>query len=135
WLPQAASPVPRFDRRPHPLPAEGPTQPPGALLAFCLPFARGSWPFLITGAVLMAAIAITEVWLFSFLGNIVDWLSNQDRSTFLQNEGLKLTGMFLVVMGLLPLLILVNSLFSYQSLMGNYPMRIRWLVHSYMLKQ
>ena len=124
-----------FERRLDPFPAQEPSEPPGTLLAFCLHYTKGSWPFLIIAALLMASIAITEVWLFSFLGNIVDWLSNQDRSTFLQNEGWKLTGMFLVVMGLLPLLILANSLFSYQTLMGNYPMRIRWLVHRYLLKQ
>ena len=124
-----------FERRLDPFPVEEPTQPPRTLVAFCLHYTRGSWPYLITAALLMAAIAITEVWLFSFLGNIVDWLSNQDRNTFVQNEGWKLTGMFLVVMGLLPLLILFNSLFSFQSLMGNYPMRIRWLVHRYLLRQ
>jgi len=124
-----------FEQRLDPFPAEEPTQPPRTLLAFCLHYTRGSWPYLIIAAVLMAGIAITEVWLFSFLGNIVDWLSHQDRSTFVQNEGWKLTGMFLVVMGLLPLLILVNSLFSHQTLMGNYPMRIRWLVHRYLLRQ
>ena len=124
-----------FERRLDPFPAEEPTQPPKKLLAFCVHYTRGSWPYLTAAALLMAGIAITEVWLFSFLGNIVDWLSNQDRSTFIQNEGWKLTGMFLVVMGLLPLLILVNSLFSYQTLMGNYPMRIRWLIHRYLLRQ
>ena len=124
-----------FERRLDPFPAEEPTQPPNTLLAFCMHYTRGSWPYLIIAALLMACIAITEVWLFSFLGNIVDWLSNQDRSTFVENEGWKLTGMFLVVMGLLPLLILVNSLFSFQTLMGNYPMRIRWLIHRYLLRQ
>ena len=124
-----------FERRLDPFPAEEPTQPPNTLLAFCMHYTRGSWPYLIIAALLMAGIAITEVWLFSFLGNIVDWLSNQDRSTFVQNEGWKLTGMLLVVMGLLPLLILVNSLFSFQTLMGNYPMRIRWLIHRYLLRQ
>ena len=124
-----------FEQRLDPFPAEDPTQPPRRLIAFCMHYTRGSWPYLIIAALLMAAIAITEVWLFSFLGNIVDWLSQQDRNTFVQNEGWKLTGMFLVVMGLLPLLILVNSLFSFQTLMGNYPMRIRWLVHRYLLRQ
>lgn len=124
-----------FERRLDPFPAIESTQPPRTLLAFCIHYTQGSWPYLIIAAVLMAAIAITEVWLFSFLGNIVDWLSNQDRSTFVENEGWKLTGMFLVVMGLLPLLILVNSLFTFQTLMGNYPMRIRWLIHRYLLRQ
>src|SRR5690606_31710505 len=112
---QAASMFRWFEQRLDPFPAEEPIQPPRQLLALCLHYTRCSWPFLIIAAWLMASIAITGVWLFIFLGNIVDWLSNQDRSTFLQNEGLKLPGMFLVVMALLPLLILVNSLFSYQT--------------------
>lgn len=124
-----------FEQRLDPFPTDEPTEPPRSLMGFCLHYTKGSWPYLIAAAVLMAAIAVTEVWLFSFLGNIVDWLADQDRHTFIQNEGWKLTGMFLVVMGLLPLLVLANSLFSYQTLMGNYPMRIRWLVHRYLLRQ
>lgn len=124
-----------FEQRLDPFPVEEPTEPPRSLLGFCLHYTKGSWPYLIAAAALMAAIAVTEVWLFSFLGNIVDWLANQDRQTFVQNEGWKLTGMFLVVMGLLPLLVLVNSLFSHQVLMGNFPMRIRWLIHRYLLRQ
>ncbi len=124
-----------FEQRLDPFPIEEPTEPPRSLLGFCLHYTKGSWPYLSAAAVLMAAIAVTEVWLFSFLGNIVDWLANQDRHTFIQNEGWKLTGMFLVVMGLLPMLVLINSLFSHQVLMGNFPMRIRWLVHRYLLRQ
>lgn len=124
-----------FERRLDPFPTEDPAQPPRGLLAFCVHYTRGAWPFLVISALLTASVAITEVWLFSFLGNIVDWLSHQDRSTFIQNEGWKLAGMFLVVMVLLPLLVLTSSLFNFQTLMGNYPMRIRWLVHRYLLRQ
>ena len=124
-----------FEQRLNPFPTDEPQEPPRTLLAFCLYFTRGSWLYLIIAAVLMAGIAITEVWLFSFLGNIVDWLSVQNRETFVQNEGWKLVGMGLLVMLLLPLMILSNSLVSHQTLMGNYPMRIRWLVHRYLLKQ
>ena len=124
-----------FERRLDPFPTEDPAQPPRGLLAFCVHYTRGAWPFLVISALLTASVAITEVWLFSFLGNIVDWLSHQDRSTFVQNEGWKLAGMFLVVMALLPLLVLTSSLFNFQTLMGNYPMRIRWLVHRYLLRQ
>lgn len=124
-----------FERRLDPFPTEDPAQPPRGLLAFCAHYTRGAWPYLVISALLTALVAITEVWLFSFLGNIVDWLSHQDRSTFIQNEGWKLAGMFLVVMVLLPLLVLASSLFNFQTLMGNYPMRIRWLVHRYLLRQ
>src|SRR5690554_4485498 len=106
-----------FERRLDPFPTEDPAQPPRGLLAFCVHYTRGAWPFLVISALLTASVAITEVWLFSFLGNIVDWLSHQDRSTFVQNEGWKLAGMFLVVMALLPLLVLTSSLFNFQTLM------------------
>ncbi|WP_150306286.1 ABC transporter ATP-binding protein [Pseudomonas saliphila] len=124
-----------FERRIDPFPPEEPTEPPHTLLAFCLHFTRGSWSFLLIAGLLMAGIAVAEVWLFSFLGNIVDWLSEQNRETFLQTEGWKLAAMALVVMVLLPGLVLANSLVTYQALMGNFPMRIRWLVHRYLLRQ
>ncbi|MGK0419005.1 MAG: ATP-binding cassette subfamily B multidrug efflux pump, partial [Halopseudomonas sp.] len=124
-----------FEQRLNPFPSDEPQEPPRTLLAFCMYFTRGSWLYLSIAAVLMAGIAITEVWLFSFLGNIVDWLSVQNRETFIQNEGWKLVGMGLIVLLLLPLMILSNSLVSHQTLMGNYPMRIRWVVHRYLLKQ
>ena len=124
-----------FEHLLDPFPATEPDEPPRSLFAFCLHYTRGAWPALIMAAVLMAAIALIEVWLFSFLGNIVDWLTEQDRETFLANEASTLTLMGVVVLGLLPLLVLFNALFSHQTLMGNYPMRIRWLVHRYLLRQ
>jgi ATP-binding cassette subfamily B multidrug efflux pump len=124
-----------FETRLNPFPPEEPVEPPKTLIAFCLHYTRGSWPFIILAAILMALIALAEVWMFSFLGNIVDWLSAQNRETFLQTEGWKLAGMAAIVLIGLPLTVLLNSLISQQTLMGNYPMRIRWQVHRYLLKQ
>ena len=89
----------------------------------------------MVAAILMALIAITEVWMFGFLGNIVDWLSAQNRETFLQTEGWKLAGMAFIVLVVLPATVSLHSLINQQTLMGNYPMRIRWQVHRYLLKQ
>jgi ATP-binding cassette subfamily B multidrug efflux pump len=124
-----------FENRLNPFPVAEPVEPPRTLVAFCLHYTRGSWPYIIMAAILMSAIAIAEVWMFSFLGNIVDWLSAQNRETFLQNEGWKLAGMAFVVLVALPAMVFVHSLLSQQTLMGNYPMRIRWQVHRYLLKQ
>lgn len=118
-----------------PFPAEQPVEPPRTLVAFCLHYTRGSWPMIAVSAVLTAIIALTEVWMFGFLGNIVDWLSAQSRETFLQNEGWKLAGMAFIVLVLLPAIVLVNSLINHQTLFANYPMRIRWQVHRYLLGQ
>ena len=124
-----------FEQRLNPFPPDEPEEPPRTLMAFCLHYTRGAWPSLVPAAILMALIALAEVWLFSFLGNIVDWLAEKDRATFLDEEGWKLAGMGAVVLFALPLMVWFHSLVSQQSLMGNYPMRIRWQVHRYLLKQ
>jgi len=123
-----------FESRLNPFPPEELQEPPSSLLGFCLYFTRGSWPWIAMTAVLMASVALLEVWLFSFLGDVVNWLSEQNRETFMATEGWKLLGMGLVILGL-PLMVLLHSLLSFQVLMGNYPMRIRWSVHRYLLKQ
>jgi ATP-binding cassette subfamily B multidrug efflux pump len=124
-----------FERRLDPFPVAEPVEPPKTLLAFCWHYTRPAWPFVLLVAFTSALIAIIEVWLFGFLGHIVDWLSAHNRETFLQTEWWKLAGMAFVVAVLLPLLATVSSLNTYQTLFGNYPMRIRWQVHRYLLKQ
>lgn len=124
-----------FERRLDPFPAAEPVEPPKTLVAFCLHYTRGAWPYILTDAVLVAAIAIAEVWMFGFLGRIVDWLSGQNRETFLQTEGWKLAGMAFIVLFALPGTVWLHSLLNQQTLMGNYPMRIRWQVHRYLLRQ
>lgn len=44
-------------------------------------------------------------------------------------------GLGLLVLVGMPLLIAFYSLLIHQSLLGNYPMSIRWLAHRYLLKQ
>jgi ATP-binding cassette subfamily B multidrug efflux pump len=119
----------------NPFPAEEPVEPPKTLLAFCIHYTRGVWPYIAIDAVLIAAIAVAEVWMFGFLGHIVDWLSAQNRETFLQTEKWKLAGMAFVVLFVLPGTVWFHSLLNQQTVMGNYPMRIRWQVHRYLLKQ
>jgi len=124
-----------FEKRLDPFPAAEPVEPPKTLVAFCLHYTKGSWPFIAVSAVLTACVALAEVWMFGFLGSIVDWLSAQNRETFLQTEGWKLAGMAFIVLFLLPGTVFINSMVNQQTLMGNYPMRIRWQVHRYLLKQ
>ncbi|MEB3735492.1 hypothetical protein ULF88_18640 [Halopseudomonas pachastrellae] len=42
------------------------SEPPRKLLPFCLHFTKGAWPYIILASLLMAGIAIAEVWLFGF---------------------------------------------------------------------
>jgi ATP-binding cassette subfamily B multidrug efflux pump len=124
-----------FEQRLDPFPAAEPDEPPKTFFAFCRHYTRASWPYVVLDGMLVAVIAITEVWMFAFLGNIVDWLSAHERATFLHTEGWKLAGMALIALVVLPLTVLLQSLVHSQTLMGNYPMRVRWQVHRYLLKQ
>lgn len=124
-----------FERLIQPFPPEAPTRPPASLFAFCWHYTRGVWPWLLLMSVLVALIAIVEVSLFGFLGNIVDWLATADRETFLEKEGTTLIWISLLVLVVLPLLSLFAALVTQQGLMGNYPMRIRWMAHQYLLRQ
>ncbi len=124
-----------FESRLDPFPPHEPVEPPRTLVAFCLHYTRGAWPYIAVSALLTSIIALTEVWMFGFLGSIVDWLSAQNRETFLQTEGWRLAGMAAIVLVALPVTVFAHSLFNQQTLMGNYPMRIRWQVHRYLLKQ
>ena len=124
-----------FEKLLKPFPLQPPTQPPASLAAFCWHYTRGVWPWVTLLALLVAVIAVVEIMLFGFLGNIVNWLGEADRETFLQNEGYTLLWIAGVVLILLPLLSVLHSLLNYQTIVGNYPMRIRWLAHRYLLRQ
>lgn len=86
-------------------------------------------------AFLSATVAILEVILFGFMGKLVDWLTESDPHTFLAQNGTSLFWLGLVILVLMPTLVLISSLITHQSLLGNYPMSIRWLAHRYLLKQ
>ncbi len=124
-----------FERLTDPFPPEPPTRPPATLWAFCWHYTRGVWPYLLIMSVLVAVIAVVEVMLFGFLGNIIDWLATRDRETFLDEERDTLMLIGVVVLFVLPVLGGVASMITHQSLMGNYPMRIRWMAHQYLLRQ
>jgi ATP-binding cassette subfamily B multidrug efflux pump len=124
-----------FEKRLDPFPAEEPNEPPKTLLAFCLHYTRGAWPYILASAALTAAIGAIEVWLFGWMGQVVDWLSHQNRETFMQNEGWTLIGLAVIILLINPIIDWTRLLLNQQTLMGNYPMRIRWQVHRYLLKQ
>ena len=79
-----------FERRLDPYPTSAPEQPPKGLVAFCVHYSKGAKRWLIAMAGCSALIALIEILLFSFIGNIVDWLSNADRATFLETDGPRL---------------------------------------------
>jgi len=124
-----------FESLINPYPSEVPKQPPNSLIAFFWHYTRSCWKILALMTLTVMVFSIVEVYLFAFLGNIVDWLSTADRETFLAEEGNKLLVMLLVIVVVLPLLTIVHSLFMHQAILGNYGMIMRWQMHRYLLRQ
>lgn len=124
-----------FERLTNPFPPGEPTQPPAGLYAFCRHYSKGMELPLLIMAVLTATLAALEVALFGFMGQLVDWLVQKDPATLWQTEQDTLIRMGLLTAVGMPLLVLLHSAFLHQTLLGNYPMAIRWTAHRYLLKQ
>ena len=118
-----------------PFPAELPARPPDSLLLFVWHYARPFWPLLAAGSVLAAVVALLEVWLFSLVGSLVDWLAAANRETFFQDHGWQLAGVAVLVLVFIPLIKLFYESVHHQGLLGNFAMRTRWQAHRYLLRQ
>ncbi len=124
-----------FESLLKPFPVEEPRKPPGTLAAFCRHYTRGAVPLLLIMASLAAMIAVMEVALFQFLGLLVDWLSAIEPGQLWIEHGTHLIWMAVVVLVALPITVFFHSTLIHQSLLGNYPMIIRWQAHRYLLGQ
>ncbi len=124
-----------FESLINPYPPEIPKRPPNTLLAFFWHYTSSCWKILAIMALGVAIFSIVEVYLFAFLGNIVDWLTTADRETFLSAEGGKLIVMLVIVLFALPALSMGHSLLMHQAILGNYGMIMRWQMHRYLLRQ
>jgi ATP-binding cassette, subfamily B, multidrug efflux pump len=124
-----------FETRLNPFPPDAPTQPPRTLVAFCRHYTRGAEGWLLLMAALSTALAIAEISLYGYVGTLVDRLGELGPNAFFASEGSRLMWMAALVLVLMPGLNLLWSVITHQALLGNYPMRIRWNVHRYLLRQ
>ncbi len=109
--------------------------PPKGLFAFCWHFVKDAKWLLVAIGLLSSTIAVGEVMLFRFLGNLVDWLGDGDPATLLDERGLALALMAAILVIGLPIADIVFSMINHQSLLGNLPMSARWRMHRRMLGQ
>ena len=124
-----------FESRLDPYPADPPRMPPKGLWRFILHFSRGAWGYMLAMSACSALIAVFEVILFGYMGDLVDRLAGTGRDQFWQIEGDRLLAMAAILVLGIPLLQIVFSLLMHQTLMGNLPQRIRWQAHRYLLRQ
>ena len=124
-----------FENLVDPFPTVAPQKPPRSLFAFLWHYAKPIAPHLLFVSATAAAFAVLEVALFGFLGNLVDFFAEAERETFWSDHLWWLIGVALLILVIMPLLDLMHEATVNQSIMGNFPMRIRWLAHRYVLRQ
>ena len=124
-----------FENLLKPFPPAEPLRPPNTVYEFCRYYTRGSELYLLIMSTVTACIAIMEISLFAFLGRLVDWFSEGEPGTFLELHGDELTRWAVILLVLLPLAVTIQSLIIHQTLLGNFPMRIRWHGHRYLMGQ
>jgi ATP-binding cassette subfamily B multidrug efflux pump len=124
-----------FETRIDPYPSADPAMPPSNFVAFCLHYLNGSKRWFALMMLLTALIALSEVALFGVLGHVVDWLGKANRDTFLSEQGEWLWVIGAGVVFGLPVVVALESMVTNQTLLGNVPQRVRWLIHRYVLRQ
>lgn len=124
-----------FESRIDPFPDEQPIQPPNTLVAFCRHYTQGLEKYLLLMSVLTATLAVSEALLYGILGEMVDWFALQDKTTFLTSNTPMLLMMAAFILLFIPVIVWLHSVVVHQGLMGNFPMRVRWQAHRYLLHQ
>jgi ATP-binding cassette, subfamily B, multidrug efflux pump len=124
-----------FEKRIDPFPESRMGAPPKGLFAFLWHYVGDAWPWLalMSGASVM--IAMGEVILFAFLGEIVDLLAAADRATFWVDNAAQFAWMSVLLLLILPLAILIQCLAVNQVLMANLTGATRWRMHRHLLAQ
>jgi ATP-binding cassette subfamily B multidrug efflux pump len=125
-----------FERWTQPFPDDKDESiPPNSFWSFCFYYGKGFIKPLILISILSAFSAIIEVSLFGYLGNLINLISASSPIDFWQNNKNELIAWGALVLVIMPIICVLYSLIVHQSLLGNYPMSIRWITHKYLLKQ
>jgi len=124
-----------FERLTQAFPEHPVEQPPHGLWAFFRFYCRGYEKALLLLGVMTLIVASIEVAMFGFLGNLVDWLGSREPDELFAQEGIRLWGMALLVLVVMPLAVMAHSMLFHQSLFINMSAAIRWNAHRYLLGQ
>jgi ATP-binding cassette subfamily B multidrug efflux pump len=123
-----------FERLISPYPEAAPAPPPKGLFAFIWACCAGVKRYILAMTLLTALIGAFEALLFAVLGHVVDWLSHIAPGELWQRERWPLLLLGTILIGS-PGLVAVQAMLKYQTMFGNFPMRLRWNFHRLMLAQ
>lgn len=89
----------KFERLLHAYPEAEPAVLPKGFVAFIWACSRGARGYILTLALLAAAISAFEALMFAMLGRIVDWLGKAEPARLWIDHGATLTVLAWIVLG------------------------------------
>jgi ATP-binding cassette, subfamily B, multidrug efflux pump len=123
-----------FERLLHPFPNDSPQASSKRIAQFIWESTKGSRWLYAALTVVTALIGAFEAFLFSFMGTLVDWISTVKPSQLWSERGPDLLILAAVLVASMAL-VLLQTLIKYQGIYSNFPMRLRWNFHRWMLSQ
>jgi ATP-binding cassette, subfamily B, multidrug efflux pump len=123
-----------FERLLDPFPAHPPKVAPKSINEFVWSSTKGTRRFYLALTLVTALIGGFEALLFSFMGKIVDWIASTPPSQLWSERGHDLVLLAALLIGSIAL-VAVQATIKYQVLFSNFPMRLRWDFHRWMLSQ
>ncbi|KAA8734806.1 ABC transporter ATP-binding protein [Acinetobacter qingfengensis] len=124
-----------FEKRVDAYPSDHLNEPlPKTFFAFIWQATQAFRPYLILLVLCTAGAASFEVLLFSYIGKLVDWISNSDPQHFLQDHANNIL-LLLALLAANFFCVLIQSILKHQIFFSNFPMRLRWRFHNLLLQQ
>ena len=123
-----------FEKKIDPFPTEAVPTPPRSFFPFVWHATKGIRIYILGMGLLAAVVGAFEAILFAILGKIVDWLNFIEPASFWAQEGHKLILLACVILSSI-VLVGIQTMLKYQTLAGNFPMRLRWQFHRILLDQ
>lgn len=123
-----------FEKLVNPYPEDLPTAPPRGFFAFLWTCSKGLKRYVLGMTTLTALVGAFEALLFSMLGQIVDWLAAVKPAALWTEHRTQLLTLVAILL-ISPLAVMVQTMLKHQTLAGNFPMRLRWNFHRWMLGQ
>lgn len=129
-----------FERLIDPLSARWTAErPPSATVAFFGRYLKPIWGVLASALALGAIAAISELYLYVYLGRLLDWMAaypaERDRQNFFADHGAALAIMVLVVGLIRPVALLVSRGIINLAIGPGLANATRWQNHRYVLRQ
>ncbi|MCC5974561.1 MAG: ABC transporter ATP-binding protein [Rubellimicrobium sp.] len=101
------------------------------LITYMVPFKK---VFIVTG-ILSVIVAVVEIWLISYMGRVVDLLSDEAPATFWQNHGLELLAVGIFILTLRPVMYGLHVAMLNNAILPNFGTIVRWRAHRHVLRQ